>query len=419
MATKTHEQYKEELNIKNPTIEAIEQYINAKTKILHMCKICGYKWKAIPYNTLYNGTKCPVCTHKCIGNEPDYRNSIWASEYREYFSRYMSEEQMKSYMPNSTIKVELRCPKCGHMKKITPVDLLHYGFGCLYCSDGVSYPNKFARALVEQLPVFNVQNEYSPDWCIINGNRCRYDIYFEYNNQKYIVEMDGELGHGNRTYDNLKDVDGALKDKEKDDLAKENGINVIRIDSKISEKNYIKNNILKSKLCNLFNLDNINWEYCNEMALSSNIIEAARLWNNGLSIKSISKKLNVHTKTVKDYLIKAKELYLCDYSKEESYKRGYKELSKTKSGRIVCKEIGIKISASKKGKLTNGDNANARKVIRLCDEMIYDCLIGASNDNNIHRATMIKYCKAHNGFMYYDEWVLIQDNDKKGKRNGK
>ena len=331
--TKTHEKYIEELAIKNPTIEAIEKYADAKTKILHKCKLCGHEWKTVPYNTLYNNTKCPVCTHKCIGNEPEYRNSILASEYREHFSKYMTEEQMKIYMPNSMRKVELCCPQCNCSKKITPADLLHYGFGCLHCSDGVSYPNKFARAFVEQLPVFNIQNEFSPEWCIIDGNKCRYDVYFEYNNQCYIIEMDGGLGHGNKTFSNSKDVAGILRDKEKDRLAQKHGILVLRINSQISEREYIKSSIIKSELNNLFDLTNINWEYCDKQATSSNVYEAASLWNDGLSIKSISNILHVHTATITRYLKRANKLGLCNYTHEESAKRGYKEVGKSAKGK--------------------------------------------------------------------------------------
>lgn len=337
--TKTHEEYIKELAIKNPTIEAVEKYVDAKTKIFHKCKVCDHKWKAAPYNTLYNNTKCPVCTHKCIGNEPEYRNSIWASEYKEHFSKYMTEEQMKTYMPNSTRKVELRCPQCNRSKKITPADLLHYGFGCLYCSDGISYPNKFARAFVEQIPVCNIQNEFSPEWCIIDGNKCRYDVYFEYNRKGYIIEMDGGLGHGNKTFDNVKDTLGTLKDKEKELLAQEHDIIVIRIDSQVSEQEYIKNSIIKSELNNLFDLTSINWDYCDKQATSSNVYKATSLWNDGLSIKLISITLNVHTATVTRYLKRANKLGLCNYTHEESVKRGYKEVSKSKKGKKDGKSI--------------------------------------------------------------------------------
>lgn len=57
---KTHEEYKSELAKINPYIEVVDTYINAKTKILHKCKIDGYEWSVLP-NSILNGRGCPKC----------------------------------------------------------------------------------------------------------------------------------------------------------------------------------------------------------------------------------------------------------------------------------------------------------------------------------------------------------------------
>ena len=56
---KQHE-YIELLKSINQNIEAVEEYVNAKTSILHRCKICSAHWCATPHNVL-RGTGCPVC----------------------------------------------------------------------------------------------------------------------------------------------------------------------------------------------------------------------------------------------------------------------------------------------------------------------------------------------------------------------
>lgn len=57
---KAHDQYIKEVNERNPSIEVIEQYIDAYTPILHKCKIDGCEWMARPHNILHrNG--CPKC----------------------------------------------------------------------------------------------------------------------------------------------------------------------------------------------------------------------------------------------------------------------------------------------------------------------------------------------------------------------
>ena len=58
--SRTHEEYVKEVTECNPDIEVIGQYINARTPILHRCKLDGYEWYAIPYNILL-GQGCPQC----------------------------------------------------------------------------------------------------------------------------------------------------------------------------------------------------------------------------------------------------------------------------------------------------------------------------------------------------------------------
>lgn len=57
---KHHNEYVSQLFDINKDIEVCETYINAKTSILHKCKICGYTWYPCPTNILKNG-KCPQC----------------------------------------------------------------------------------------------------------------------------------------------------------------------------------------------------------------------------------------------------------------------------------------------------------------------------------------------------------------------
>ena len=67
---------------------------------------------------------------------------------------------------------------------------------------------------------------------------------------------------------------------------------------------------------------------------------------------------------------------------------------------------------------TKGKNPRSRKIIRLLDEKVYDCIIDASQENHICRDTVTKYCKLHKDFMFYDEWIT-QQNDLKNNNNDK
>lgn len=57
---KTHEEYVKELHKCNPDIDVVGEYINAKTKILHRCKIDKHEWFIAPTNILL-GQGCPQC----------------------------------------------------------------------------------------------------------------------------------------------------------------------------------------------------------------------------------------------------------------------------------------------------------------------------------------------------------------------
>ena len=57
---KSHNEYITELEKINPNVEVMEEYIDANTAILHMCKIDGHKWYARPGNILF-GKGCPQC----------------------------------------------------------------------------------------------------------------------------------------------------------------------------------------------------------------------------------------------------------------------------------------------------------------------------------------------------------------------
>lgn len=57
---KSHEEYVHQLFVTNSDLEVVGEYINAKTPILHKCKIDGYEWCVAPINVL-SGQGCPCC----------------------------------------------------------------------------------------------------------------------------------------------------------------------------------------------------------------------------------------------------------------------------------------------------------------------------------------------------------------------
>ncbi len=312
----TQKEYEAKVKEVNPNIEVLGEYINMNQKISHRCKICNHKWETKP-NDIVKGHGCPVCSGKIIGNPPEYKNSIWSSEYKDYFSKYMTENQMKSYTPYSNRRAKIKCPDCGRYKEISPNTLHENGLGCI-CGDGVSYPNKFVYSVLNQLSI-EVVIEYRPSW----SNRKQYDIYIPEIN--CIIE-----NHGAQHYKDGSGIFGVTykTEKQNDDckenLAKTNGIiNYIVIDCRYSNKDWIKSSILNSELPRLlhFSINDINWDECDRFATSNFVKIASELWNNGLCPYQIKEQMNLSKNTIYNYLNKGAKLSICNYTSELSKQR--------------------------------------------------------------------------------------------------
>ena len=111
---KTHEEYVEEVKIKNPNIEVIELYVNSSTRILHKCKICKHEWRAYPENIL-KGHGCSVCV----------------GVIRKTHNEYVSELSIKNpnviaideYI-NAKTSIKHKCLIHNYIWSLTPTDAL-------------------------------------------------------------------------------------------------------------------------------------------------------------------------------------------------------------------------------------------------------------------------------------------------------
>lgn len=74
-------------------------------------------------------------------------------------------------------------------------------------------------------------------------------------------------------------------------------------------------------------------------------------------------------------------------------------------------ETRMKMSISQKARnLSGGNNPRAKKVIRINDLKIYDCIKECAEDNGISYSTLKGWIqKSKNGFMYYDTYLQQQN----------
>lgn len=321
MRKKTNEEFQAELRQlreQGHDVYTDDKYINAKTKIWFYC-LRKHRWKASPSGILC-GHGCPYCSGNLviIG-----KTSLWDTR-PDVASLLQDRQDGYRYSEGSCKKTNFICPICGTTNYKNINNVCRYGFVCNACSDGVSYPQKFARAFLKQLPVSNVQYEYSPAWL----KPFRYDCYFEYLGNKYVLEMDGELGHGGKQFGTKeKDVSGLKRDVQKDSMAFAHDISVIRIDCKYKidrRFEHVKKNILNSRLSILFDLSNIDWIECDRQGQAKLVLLVAELYNQGLSIPEIQTIIGHHRKTIGRWLKQANNIGLCGYNAQESLLRSVK-----------------------------------------------------------------------------------------------
>jgi hypothetical protein len=373
------------LNYKYKIGEVVDT-ITGKIKILEHIRLLDKNSKAYKYLCLIDnnidtileyqltrGGGCNVCnSRKVLKNH----NDLWyISPKTAQLLKYPERGYQVSYGSNN-LEIFV-CPRCKYEKPCRVRNVFKYGFPCLKCGDGISFPNKFAFSLLDQLCV-----NFMPEYNFFNF---RFDFYFEINNKKYAVEMDGRLGHGNvnklsgQTAEETK-----LIDENKDKLAQKNNIEVIRIDSLISDFQYLKINILNSKLAQLFDLNTVNWDKCYSFALSSRVLEASNLWNSG--IKNVSKILEVMKLsrcTVIIYLNRARELGWCDYDPKKEQRKSAK----------------------------NTGSKNKKSIIQLTLDnnfiIEWDSIINAQNDLNIKHIS--DYCKNRRISAGGFKWMYKED----------
>jgi very-short-patch-repair endonuclease len=266
--------------------------------------------------------------------------------------------------------------------------LYREGISCA-CKDGISYPNKFMFSVLEQLGI-NFKTEYSPKWCKYlfkdKLRQGRYDFYFKFNDKKYIIEMDGkqhkkEINVGKW----IKFKEQVYIDNQKDQLAIQHGIHIIRIDSEKSELNFIKNNIL-DKLSKLFDLHKIDWLICHDYACCSRTKEVWDLWKDNINnIAQLSSLTGISKSIVNKYLKQGNELNIIKYNPRESIEKLYEQKRKS----IVA------ISPNQDISVFNSMLECEKYSMKIFGVKLYTSCISSvcKGDRNKHKGYIFKYIK--------------------------
>ena len=244
--------------------------------------------------------------HNLVGNKI-INKAPWMLEY------LVNELDAYKYTYGSGTYLDVECPRCGRVHKAKPTVIFQYGFSCPMCGDGFSLPNKIMRNVLTRLkiPFIAEVNKKHFKWM----DKYKYDFYININNSNIIVEMDG----------------GYHKQQQETDLIKTNLVlshqfDIIRIDCDYNCQpfEYIKNNILNSKLSSLICLSEVDWKLCKKETSGSLIAFACELWEcREYSLGEIAETIKCNKITASSYLQYGFDIGLCpSYDKKEVFYRG-------------------------------------------------------------------------------------------------
>ena len=276
------------------------------------------RW-SVKESHLKSGSECPCCSNipKIVVTDINsiYKTDSWM------IASGVNQELAKKYTSRSGFKIECQCKDCGKIlyKKIS--DIHRAGAVACSCGDGISYPEKFVESVLIQCNLNYITQLTKVDykWC----SDYKYDFFIKNNT---IIETHGIQHYQNTTRKKTRSLsDEILNDKIKQELALANGIEeYIAIDCRYSNLEFIKNNILNSRLAELHDLSNIDWNKAGEYAMSNLSKKACDLWNEGgedISVIKIGEIMHLNSRTIRNWLNKWAKIGLCTYnSTEESRK---------------------------------------------------------------------------------------------------
>lgn len=332
------------------------KYYNNKTNrkfkfYQYKCNECGWDEGWIDEYNLLKGIGCSCCKGKIVVKGI---NDI-STTNPELIKYFVNTEEAYTHSIGSDKKVLCKCPCCGYEKEISISNLYYQGISCPICSDGFSYPEKFMVNFLNQLKQNNQLNDFIYQYTSKNNKWCgkyKYDFYFIKNEESYIIET-----HGIQHYEkSFKKIDSKTleeeqeNDKIKFELAIDNGIkleNYITIDCRKSDLEHIKNNIINSKLNEIFDLSKINWIEIGQYSEKSLVKEVCNYWyihnninNAGLTTKDLEKVFKLGKTTIIRYLKKGTKLGWCYYNPKEEMNKNNK-INAIKNGRNLSKQVEI------------------------------------------------------------------------------
>lgn len=221
---KTTKDFKQEVKeLTNNEFSVLSEYKNARTPLLMRHDTCGREFSITP-TTFLGKLSCKDCSYKQRG-----LNRRWTQEEFENKVNELgqSEYTVQSQYKMSNIKVLIKHNTCGHEWLVYPTNFIYHGSRCPNC---IHVKSKGEEIIKEYLDKYGIDYVFQAKFDNLKHKRAlAYDFYIPEKN--LLLEYDGKQHFepidyfgGEVAFRDLK-----IKDKLKNEYAKDNNIELIRI----------------------------------------------------------------------------------------------------------------------------------------------------------------------------------------------
>lgn len=312
----------------------VSEYKGLRNKVLIKHNKCGNVFEKNAGNIRRkNGVlRCPCEINKGHRVTFDKNINSIAVVDTEFAKLFLNPDDTWKYTCNSAKRSDFLCPNCGNIIKNKMIYDVHLnGLKCSCRNNGMSIAEKFVYTLLNMKSNVLDGNTFLYDKTTEWSCGKRYDFIFSIKGTMYIVET-----HGLQHYEQSKLFIRSLDEEKANDLYKKNlaldndvlEVNYIVIDCRKSDIDFIKDNVLNSRLKDVFELQNFNWDECISALTQSLITYSCELYNSGYKTKEIAQMTGLHQGTVSKYLNTGTQLGLCKF--EDSHKK-----------KVKCKNTGV------------------------------------------------------------------------------
>lgn len=309
---------------KNGELTPSDVPCKSSTVVWWMCEE-GHEWEARASDrNKYDSSCCATCINKRLLKG---YNDLFTT-HPEIASLLLKKENGNKYTYGSKQRVDWICPTCDEIIKDKSIEkVISNGLSCPNCtSTSMRYPERVMYHLLRETS-YEFVRQKSFEW---SDNKV-YDFFIPSINS--VIETHGEQhfnggfsSYGGRTLEEEQD-----NDLHKQNLAEKNGIsNYLVIDCRTSNFEYIKNNIINSKLSELIDLNGVDWNKINLSSQASMNVDILNYWNDGLSLKEIIEETQTSRNTVSKILQNYHELGKCVYDPFRGRKKSRERKNKRK-----------------------------------------------------------------------------------------